>query len=60
MSPDSVLKYLAEGCSGYNGSDMVQEVVSRLQGLAMRQLENSLCLPSSKWVPVSNQGMIRQ
>ena len=28
-------------------------VSSRL-GFAMRQLENSLCQPSSKWVPFSN------
>ena len=29
-------------------------------GFAMRRLENSLCQPSSKWVPFSNKGRIRQ
>ena len=49
--------------SGYNGSVMVQEatVKSWVQGcFAMGRMENSLCQPSSKWIPFLNQGRIRQ
>ena len=43
-----------------NGAGTRHKVVSSRLGFAMRQLENSLCQPSSKWVPFSNQGRIRQ
>ena len=36
-----------------------QSVSSRL-GFAMQRLENSLCQPSSKWIPFLNKGRIRQ
>ena len=39
---------------------MVQRVAIKRDfeagGFAMRRLENSLCRPSSKWVPFSNYG----
>ena len=37
-----------------------RKVVSSTLGFAMRRLENSLCQSSSKLVPLSNQGRIRQ
>ena len=50
--------------SGYNGSVIVQKVARRSlrsrPGFAIRRLKNSLCQPSSKRVPFSNQGRIRQ
>ena len=44
---------------GY-GAESRRKVVSSRLGFAMRRLKNSLCQPSSKWVPFSNQGRIRQ
>ena len=44
---------------GYSAESRHKFVSSRL-GFAKRQLENSLCQPSSKWVSFSNMGMIRQ
>ena len=40
---------------GYGAESRRKFVSSRL-GFAMLRLENSLCQPSSKWVPVSNEG----
>ena len=45
---------------------MVQKVPERRKamssslGFTIQRLENSLSQPSSKWVPLSNQGRIRQ
>ena len=42
---------------------MVQKVAiggSLRLGFAMQRLETSLCQPSSKWIPFSNLGRIRQ
>ena len=42
---------------------MVQKVAIKREceaWLSMQGLENSLCQPSSKWVPFSNKGRIRQ
>ena len=42
---------------------MVQKVAVKRQlrlGFTTRRLENSFCQPSSKWVPFSNEGRIRQ
>ena len=36
------------------GAESRRKVVNSRLGFAMRQLENSLCQPSSKWVPFSN------
>ena len=36
------------------GAESRCKVVSLRRGFAMRRLENSLCLPSSEWVPFSN------
>ena len=36
------------------GAESRCKVVSSRLGFAMRRLENSLCQPSSKWVPFSN------
>ena len=36
------------------GTESRRKVVSSRQGFAMRRLENSLCRPSSEWVPFSN------
>ena len=36
------------------GAESRRKVVSSRLGFAMRRLENSLCQPSSKWVPFSN------
>ena len=33
------------------GAESRRKVVSSRLGFAMRRLENSFCLPSSKWVP---------
>ena len=43
-----------------HGAERRRKVVSSRLGFAMRRLENSLCHPSSKWVPFSNKGRIRQ
>ena len=40
---------------GY-GAESRRKVVSSRLGFAMRRLENSICQPSSKWEPFSNQG----
>ena len=45
------LEYDAESC---------HKVVSSRLGFSMQQLENSLCQPSSEWVPFSNEGRLRQ
>ena len=34
-----------------HGAESRRNVVSSTQGFAVRRLENSLCQPSSKWVP---------
>ena len=39
-----------------HGAESRRKVVS----LRLRQLENSHCQPSSKWVPFSNSGRLRQ
>ena len=44
---------------GYGAESRRKFVSSRL-GFAMWRLENSLCQPSSKWVPFSNEGRLRQ
>ena len=36
------------------GAESRRKVVSSRLGFAMRQLENSLCQPSSEWEPFSN------
>ena len=36
------------------GAESRRKVVSPRLDFAMRRLENSLCRPSSKWVPFSN------
>ena len=36
------------------GAENRRKVVSSRLGFAMRRQENSLCQPSSKWVPFSN------
>ena len=42
------------------GAESRIKVVSSSLGFAMRRLENSLCQPSSKWTPFTNQGRIKQ
>ena len=42
------------------GAESRRKVVSSRLDFAMRRLENSLCQPSSEWVPFSNQGRLRQ
>ena len=42
------------------GAASRRKVVSSRLGFAMRQLENSLCRPSSEWIPFVNWGRIRQ
>ena len=42
------------------GAESRRKVVSSRLGFAIRRLENSLCQPSSQWVPISNLGRIRQ
>ena len=42
------------------GTESRRKVVSSRLGFAMRRLENSLCRPSSDWVPFSNWGRLRQ
>ena len=44
---------------GYGAESRHKVVCSRL-GTAMQRLENSLCQPSSKWIPFSNKGRLRQ
>ena len=44
---------------GYD-AECRRKVVSSRLGFAMRRLENSLCHSSSKQVPFSNWGMLRQ
>ena len=36
------------------GAESHRKVVSSSLGFAMQRLENSLCQPSSEWVPFSN------
>ena len=43
-----------------NGAESRRKVVSSRLGLAMWRLENSLCRPSSEWVPFSILGRLRQ
>ena len=42
------------------GAENHRKVVSSSPGFAIRQLENSDCQPSSKWVSFLNQGGISQ
>ena len=42
------------------GAESRRKVVSSRLGFAMRRLENSLCRPSSEWVPFSNWGRLWQ
>ena len=42
------------------GAESRRKGVSSRLGFAMRRLENSDCQHSSKWVPFSNKGRLRQ
>ena len=42
------------------GAESHRKVVSLRLGFTMRRLQNSLCQPSSEWVPFLNKGRIGQ
>ena len=42
------------------GTEIHRNVVRFNLGFTIRRLENYLCQPSSKWLPFSNQGRVRQ
>ena len=57
LGSDAVVKWLE---TIVNGAESRRKVMRSYPGFGIRRLENSLCQPSSKWVPFSKQGMIRQ